>query len=223
MRLRPTNPALAEARTVFPYRVIPVHEAKKVLRPASGNNKIGKGFFVITKGKWRGVPIYTLTLEERATCPSDCSRWADCYGNNMRFARRISHHDSDKLCQNIASELSELLRMYQRVCVRLHVLGDFFSAEYVAFWHEMMAKHPGLLIFGFTHWKRESEIGMQLQALNVIYPERSWVRFSDQGGLMSANVEGEGIQCPEQTGKTKSCLTCGLCWSTPLAISFKEH
>ena len=66
MRLRPTNPALAEARTVFPYRVIPVHEAKKVLYPASGNNKIGKGFFVIAKGKWRGVPIYTLTLEERA-------------------------------------------------------------------------------------------------------------------------------------------------------------
>lgn len=113
--------------------------------------------------------------------------------------------------------------MYQRVCVRLHVLGDFFSKDYVAFWHEMMAKHPGLLIFGFTHWKRESEIGMQLQALNVIYPERSWVRFSDQGGLMSANVEGEGIPCPEQTGKTASCLTCGLCWGTPLPISFKEH
>ena len=113
--------------------------------------------------------------------------------------------------------------MYQRVCLRLHVLGDFFSSEYVDFWHAMMRKYPGLLIFGFTHWKRESEIGMKLQAMNVIWPERSWVRFSDQGGLMSANVEGEGIQCPEQTGKTKSCLTCGICWSTPAPVSFKEH
>lgn len=223
MRLRPDNPALSEGRTVFPYRVIPVHEAKKVLYPASGNNKIGKGFFIIAKGKWRGVPIYTLTLEERATCPTDCARWADCYGNNMRFARRIDHRNSEELCHTIEHELSELMRMYRRVCVRLHILGDFFSAEYVKFWHRMMAKHKGLLIFGFTHWKRESSIGMQLQALNVIYPERSWIRFSDQGGLMSANVEGEGIQCPEQTGKTKSCLTCGLCWSTDLPISFKEH
>ena len=43
------------------------------------------------------------------------------------------------------------------------------------------------------------------------------------GGEMSANVEGEGFQCPEQTGKTRSCLTCGACWSTKKAVSFKEH
>ena len=223
MRLRPDNPALAEARTAFPFRVIPIGEVKKVLYPASGNSKIGKGFTHIAKGRWRGVPIYTLTLEERATCPTDCDRWANCYGNNMRFARRISHTESDALCHTIDCELSELLRMYAGVCVRLHVLGDFFSPEYVGFWRSMMIKHNGLRIFGFTHWKRESEIGMQLLAVNVAFPERSWIRFSDQGGLMSANVEGEGIPCPEQTGKTTSCLTCGLCWSTPLPISFKEH
>jgi len=38
MKLRPDNPALTEARTVFPYRVIPVAEVKKVLYPASGNS-----------------------------------------------------------------------------------------------------------------------------------------------------------------------------------------
>mgnify|MGYP003442631067 FL=1 len=223
MRLRPDNPALAEARTVFPYRVIPVAEVKKVLCPASGNSKIGKGYFVIAKGKWRGVPIYTLTLEERATCPTDCSKWANCYGNNMRFARRISHHESHTLCQTIENELSDLMRMYQRVCIRLHVLGDFFSIEYVAFWHSMMVKHKGLLLFGFTHWKRETPIGTGLGGINEAFTERSWIRFSDQGGLMSANVEGEGIPCPEQTGKTKSCLTCGICWSTTEPVSFLEH
>ena len=223
MKLRPDNPALAEARTVFFYKVKQVEEMKRVLQPAAQNSKIGKGFTHIAKGKWRGIPIYTLTLEERATCPRDCARWADCYGNNMRFSTRVAHSDSDGLCKRIEKELSELNRMYAGVCLRLHVLGDFFSPEYVSFWHSMMAKFNGLRIFGFTHWKRDTPIGMQLQAINVAFPERSWIRFSDQGGPMSANVEGEGIPCPEQTGRTKSCLTCGLCWSTPLPISFKEH
>jgi len=52
---------------------------------------------------------------------------------------------------------------------------------------------------------------------------RAWIRFSDKGGIMSANVNGEGIQCPEQTGKTQSCMTCALCWSTTKPIAFKEH
>lgn len=223
MKLRPDNPALAEGRSIFFRKTKPVSEMKRVLQPAANNSKIGKGFTNIAKGKWRGVPIYTLTLEERATCPRDCSQWVNCYGNNMRFATRISHIESDTLCERVESELQDLLRMHRQVCIRLHVLGDFFSVEYVQFWHSMMAKHKDLLLFGFTHWKRETEIGMQLQGINMAFPERSWIRFSDQGGPMSANVDGEGIPCPEQTGKTKSCLTCGICWSTSEPVSFKEH
>ena len=74
MRLRPTNPALAEARTAFPLKVRQVHEMKRLLQPAGQNNKIGKGDNVVIKGKWRGMPCFTLTLEERATCPSDCKQ-----------------------------------------------------------------------------------------------------------------------------------------------------
>ena len=59
--------------------------------------------------------------------------------------------------------------------------------------------------------------------INDADPERVWIRFSNAGGPMSANVEGEGIPCPEQIGKTASCMTCGLCWSTTHPISFKRH
>lgn len=44
----------------------------------ANNPKTGKR---ITKGLWAGMPIYTLTLEERASCPSYCHMWRDCYGN----------------------------------------------------------------------------------------------------------------------------------------------
>lgn len=223
MNLRPDSPALTQARTLFPYKLRAVHEMKRLLQPAGQNGKIGKGDNVVIKGKWRGMPCFTLTLEERATCPPDCTQWSNCYGNNMRFAARVDHRDPQELTSKLDAELKALLRTYRTIVVRPHVLGDFFSLPYAGFWHQMLAKYPGLHVFGFTHWARSSPIGAEILAINQAFPERSWIRFSDQGGSMSANVEGEGIPCPEQTGKTKSCMTCGICWSTTKPVSFKEH
>ena len=220
MHLRPDNPALTAARTVFPLKVRQVHEMKRLLQPAGQNGKIGKGVDIVVKGKWRGMPCFVLTLEERATCPPDCKQWVPCYGNNMRFASRVDHRDPDELTRKLASEIKDLLRTYRAILVRPHVLGDFFSAEYAAFWAGQLTTHKGLHVFGFTHWARDSEIGQVVQAMNG---DRCWIRFSDQGGEMSANVEGEGIPCPEQNGKTDSCMSCGVCWSTTKPVSFKEH
>ncbi len=221
MQLRPEHKALKDGRTIFLTRVKPVDVPKRLLQPASNNKKLGGGFFIVARGKWRGVPLYTLTLEERATCSSDCKQWAACFGNNMRFTQRVDHRDPEALQARLETELDEMLRMYRKVLLRLHVLGDFFSVEYTQFWRRMLDKHPGLLIFGFTHWPRASPIGQAVGALND--EDRVWIRFSDQGGPMSANVDGFGIRCPEQTGQTKSCLTCGICWSTTEPVAFKKH
>lgn len=223
MKLRPDNPALSEHRSVFPYRVKTVTEVKRVLQSVANNSKLGNGVPVVAKGKWRGMAAFTLTLEERKTCPSSCQMWADCYGNNVRFATRVSNEDPGALMAKIEDETRTLLRTYGKILVRPHVLGDFFSVEYASFWADLVRRYPGLHIFGFTQWPRDSEIGRAVQAINDADPERVWVRFSNAGGPMSANVEGEGIPCPEQTGKTDSCMTCGLCWSTTHPISFKRH
>ena len=169
------------------------------------------------------MAAFTLTLEERATCPSTCTMWADCYGNNVRFATRVSSDDMPALQAQIEQELKSLLRTYGRVLIRLHVLGDFASVEYAKFWADLVHANPGLHLFGFTAWGRDSEIGRAVQAINDADPERVWIRFSNTGGPMSANVDGEGIPCPEQIGKTASCMTCGLCWSTTHPVSFKRH
>ena len=223
MKLRPDNPALTEHRTVFPYRVKTVTEVKRVLQSVAHNSKLGNGVPVVAKGKWRGMAAFSLTLEERATCPSTCTMWADCYGNNVRFATRVSNEDPGALMAKIEGEVKGLLRTYGKILIRLHILGDWFSAEYAAFWRRLVLEHRGLHIFGFTQWPRDSEIGRAVQAINDADPGRAWVRFSNAGGEMSANVEGEGIPCPEQIGRTDSCMTCGLCWSTTHPISFKRH
>ena len=80
--------ALTEARTVYPSRVFAPSERERVLISGHSNAKIGTA---VTKGPWKGFRIYTLSLEERATCPSSCANWDTCYGNAMGMAVRFKH------------------------------------------------------------------------------------------------------------------------------------
>lgn len=220
--LNAAHPALKIGRTIFLKTVKPPEEVKRMLQPSSSNSKLGKGKTHITRGRWRGMPMYQLTLEERRTCPKTCDQWANCYGNNMFLANRLDHRASTFL-PSLASEVAALSTKHPSgFVVRLHVLGDFYSKSYVQFWKKQMRKHTELHIFGYSHRMPEHKdgIGEKIQELNKM---GAWIRFSDRGGDMSANVDGEGIQCPQQVGKTESCLTCGLCWQTTKAIKFTNH
>lgn len=259
--LQPNHPALlGKGTTIFLKQVKSSSDVKRLLQPASGNQKLGNGHTAITKGKWKGMPMYSLSLEERKTCPSTCNQWRNCYGNNMPFANRIDHKDASFL-QALQAELTSLsLKHRQGFVVRLHVLGDFYSVGYVNFWKKALKEHAGLRIFGYTHRLKSSTIGRAIEGLNT---KGGWIRWSDAGGPMSANTDqvvsisstgsgvananqviglqpqtgrassaanqktlfstAEGIHCPEQTGKTAGCITCGLCWSTTKAIRFSVH
>ena len=222
MILKPDNPALAKAITIHP-RSIRSPLDTTLLKSVSGNKKMGKGDNVISKGKWRGMPMYQLSLEERKTCPQTCQQWATCFANNMAFAHRIDHTHPEFLPM-LALEIKALALKYKHgFVIRPHVIGDYFSPEYTAFWVEQTALYDNLHIFGFTHHLRDGEIGRMITEWNK--NPRVWVRFSDQGGKMSANVgtDHDGFTCPEQTGGTESCLTCGACWSTERAVNFILH
>lgn len=222
MNLKHTHPALSEARTIHVKMVRNPSDMSKLLKPVSVNGKLGKGRKVIEKGAWKGLPMYALTLQERATCPTDCAQWSNCFGNNMRFAHRASHADPERLMSTIGAELQALSQKHPSgFVVRLHILGDFFSAAYAAFWRRMLAVHAGLHIYGYTHVDPSDLIGLEIAHMND--SRRCWIRWSDRGGPMSANVEGEGVPCPEQTGKTASCLTCGICWGTTHPVHFAGH
>lgn len=216
------HPALKKGHTIFLKSVKAPDQVKRLLQPASTNTKMGAGKGVIVRGRWRGMPLYLLTLEERKTCPKTCQQWANCYGNNMPFANRVDASSSSSMFYSrLRAELASLASRHPTgFVVRLHVLGDFFDVKYVRFWLAALEQHPELRIYGYTHRLRDSAIGKQITRLNKA---GAWVRWSDAGGEMSANVAGEGIQCPQEVGKTESCLTCGLCWQTTRAIAFKPH
>lgn len=232
MKLTASHPALTEARTIHVGAIRPVMPSSVLLKPAADNAKLGKGNSIIRKGKWRGMPLFTLTLPERSTCPPDCLRWDVCYGNGMAFAHRWQ--PGPEFEQKLREELHTLARMYRNgFAVRLHVLGDFYSAEYVGLWFAMLCSLPNLYVYGYTARHGSDPIWKALERVRVVVGDRFWIRQSRNEAhdrqspeLIYASEEGavsNAIACPEQTGATDSCLSCGLCWSVNRTISFQDH
>lgn len=218
-----------EGRTKFTKSVMPVASMRTLLVSGHSNVKIGRD---VRKGHFRGYWIYTLSLEERKTCPSSCAHWSDCYGNNMPFAKRIQHNDPEFL-PRLAREIEELLAIRGRpgLLIRLHALGDFYHPSYVDFWHDQLRKHPRLAIYGYTAHPWASTIGQRLELVRNEFGKRAMVRHSD-GGLATMSTlsvvspedrPADAFVCPEQTGKTLCCATCGACWGTEKNVAFLAH
>ena len=196
----------------------------RTLKKGSNNAKLG---FKITRTRWKGKRLYSLTLTERETCPRSCHHWDDCYGNNMPFAHRFS---TEGLMPVLEDDIASLLKQHKDgIVIRLHVLGDFYSGEYIQFWWRMLTTHRKLCIFGYTGHEEDSFLGQQIARLNW-YKARCVIRFSrskESNKLhryaAEEGFEGKHFVCPEQTGKIASCADCGLCWEAPNTVKFLSH
>jgi hypothetical protein len=216
----------------------------------STNTKLGKR---VTKGKLAGFPIFTVTLEERATCPRSCIHWGDCYGNNMMNATRYAADDA------LVAQIEADLAFYQTkhpngFLVRLHVLGDFFSVAYVAQWARWLGMFPALHVYGYTANQpdatdsQERAIGQALLTLRNECGIRFAVRFSgsysqefaalsyDDARSAQLVADKQAFKCPTQiskaTGKlakkgeetlAPDCGACGLCWQASKPVVFITH
>lgn len=233
---KPSRTGLAPAdasRTRFPTRVLRVADMTNLLVSGYSNVKIGRD---VRKGKLKGYWIYTLSLEERRTCPTSCAHWRSCYGNAMPFAKRIDHTDPAFL-PALADEIARLCAVKRGVLIRLHALGDFYSTGYVMFWRRMLREHDNLALFGYTAHSPESNIGRALGYMVLEAGEkgrdcgRAAIRFSNGGTARRSTVSikteadcpASAFVCPEQTNKTRCCATCGACWSTTKNVAFLEH
>lgn len=216
--------------TRFPTRVRAPNDMNGLLVSGHSNVKIGRD---VRKGKLKGYWIYTLSLEERATCPSKCAHWRDCFGNNMPFAKRIDH-TAPEFLPRLEQEIEQLLAVRGRkgVLIRLHALGDFYSTAYVNFWWRMLIKHENLAVFGYTaRCTFTDPIGVDVAAMNGKFGFRCMIRESDGGwpGMSTVSIEtpeqrpADAFLCPEQTGQTQCCATCSACWSTYKNVAFIAH
>lgn len=221
-----TQLAIDNGRTIYTNNVYDSISHNGRLLKVSNNKKLGKS--KILKGRHKNKLIYSLSLEERKTCPKTCFHWKTCYGNNMPFAHRFMGNDA--LMKRLDDELNILSTKHKEgILIRLHVVGDFFSVRYVKFWKKMLGKYSNISIFGYTARTPFSNIGKEISILRSLEWNRFSVRFSNSFEKLSANSQDllgnkQGIICPEQLDKTKNCASCGLCWNNKVDnIIFKTH
>lgn len=220
------------AGTIFRDKVEAPGTKAPLLKDGRNNSKIGGD---VLKGRLKGARLYTLTLEERATCPRSCDLWTTCYGNAMPHSTRWKH--GPELESQLRDEVAALCADGRLILLRLHVLGDFYSTGYVRMWADLLFRHPNLTVFGFTAWPARSPIGGAIDLLRETYPLRFMVRRSGATGRWGSFVIdfptekrrlGDAIVCPEQAeamdGKQgRHCGNCALCWHTDAPIVFVEH
>ena len=225
------HPAVVAGRTIYPKTVHTLRRdigGLRALKSAVNSRKIGG---VILKGRWKGLPAYTLTLEERATCPTTCGHWRSCYGNKMHLAQRM--RSGSDLEWRLEREVALLdIDHPDGFAIRLHELGDFYSIDYVRLWGRLLERHPGLHIWGYTA-HIDGPIAAALVKLVKRFGERFAMRFSNAPFPFpfpatitvetAAQKPADAILCPEQVGKTESCSTCALCWQTRRRIAFLQH
>lgn len=150
------------------------------------------------------------------------------------MGQAIRYRHGPELEASIRRDLDYLSRQHrQGYVVRLHILGDFVSVPYVEFWRDQLAHHPDLHIFGYTARQEGTPIGDAIAHLRREQWARFAVRTSGASSGPRTNVidtpdqaEPSSIICPAQTGKTRCCSSCALCW-TPAArdreILFLRH
>lgn len=242
VELKADHLALEAGVSIFPSTVKGPWESPRLLVSGHNNRKLGAK---VEKGAWKDMPIYHLTLEERASCPRSCAMWAGCYGNSLHMARRHNHLHEDFL-DLLRAEVWMLAREHRHTgfVVRLHTLGDFFSVEYVRFWAELIDRLPMLHVFGYTANlpgaadPTESAIGSAIEKVAAAAWDQFAIRFSNyrgpQGTVVIDDVRDapEAIPCPAQhtaaeaDAKTEACAACGLCWSENArdkTIAFLRH
>lgn len=219
------SPAVRYGRSNFPSRVFDPDEVQRVLKTGDQSRKLGK---IVQKGHLRSAPIFSLTLEERATCPRTCAAWTFCFGNNMQAAERITA--GADLEAALWAELVALQAAHPRgFLVRVHVLGDFYSVGYVDLWRLALSAFHALHVFGFTARDPITDpIGVALNDLAAANWKRFAMRFSGRPGTHRASrivddSDPMAITCPAQLELTDCCATCALCWQSERSIAFRRH
>lgn len=227
-----THHAVTSAQPRHRRFLVDAETSPGLLVSGKESRKIGR---VVTKGAWAGLPIYTLTLAERITCPRSCVMWEGCYGNNMNWARR---HILDRaLIERLRWELTALAARHPGgFVVHPHILGDFGSdqdpalaIDYVNAWSGWLARFPHMRIWGYTAHNPHGDIGGAIRRLNSDYPNRCRIRFSgSDAGAFGALVidkaeDSQRLLCPFEAERVKDCGACALCWSANLTIEFLRH
>lgn len=196
--LKAEHPSVVEGRTMFLKRAKPSASAPRLLISGVNNKKIGSH---VTKGWMRGRPIFTLTLEERATCPRTCLHWVDCYGNSVHWPNRWVL--GDFFSRDYVHFWGNLLRQHGGLSIFGYTAWQPETEIGEAIWFQMV-------MFGRRFMVRFSDGPSNVRRTVSVESE-------------AEGVKAGAVVCPAQTKRAESCGDCCLCWHTEKPIAFISH
>lgn len=131
-----------------------------------GNSKLGES------------GIWTFSLPAVTTCPgSSPTCRAECYATKGRFLfakRRYNAALASSAEPGFAARMIAEIRRGFIGCVRIHVSGDFYSADYVRAWVEVAKACPQTRFFAYTRSWRVPEMEAALKELAKLRNVRLW-------------------------------------------------
>ncbi|MCC6694883.1 MAG: hypothetical protein IT365_04540 [Candidatus Hydrogenedentes bacterium] len=181
----------------------------------------------IGRGNVKVGPIPTFSLPSRFSCPG-ASPWCikHCYA--ARFERvwpncRVAYSRNLVLSWNAPRFVRAMLRCIPRDLpyLRIHVSGDFHSAQYADAWTAIARKRPNTQFFAYTRsWNVASILPAleQLRALGNVHlfasldpdmpdPTPGW-----RVAFIGIDPRAAGMRCRHQQEEVESCLECGYCF-----------
>lgn len=191
---------------------------------SNGNSKLGK------IGNWSVTPGRTCSACACKTCLLDGCYALDSY---TRFpqTRAAWDENTDFAMQDLPALEAQLDAYFAKKSApryfRVHVGGDFFSAEYARMWARVAEKAPHTRFLAFTkQWNavRGVEFPANFKLILSAWPGTEIpadllalyrVAWLDDGTVN--DIPADAIVCPGE------CDKCGMCWDLDHDTVFIKH
>ena len=181
---------------------------------------------LISRGNLKLGVLPSFSLPVITTCPGKtpfCEFY--CFGlkGNFKLQNVIEANDrrlDASLREDFVDIIIKEIRQVKALAFRLHVVGDFYSIEYIEKWANIANRLPFVMFFGSTRSWRCDFLTVDIKRfrdLKNVYMKAS-VDLTDtltpeDCGWNVWSVEGEGMPCPHDEGKVENCAACKRCWT----------
>ena len=181
---------------------------------------------LISRGNLKLGSLPSFSLPVITTCPGKtpfCERY--CFGLKGEFTMfNVIDSNDRRLDATLKSNFIDIiLKEIRRSCApafRIHVIGDFYTVEYIEKWIEIAKALPAVIFFGSTRsWRCDflSEAIKMFRDMENVYMKASIDITDDLDpftcGWNVWSIEGKGLPCPHDSNFVEDCAACGRCWT----------
>ena len=120
--------------------------------------------------------------------------------------------------------VENFLVQYKPKMFRVHVGGDFFSAEYVRAWYELAESFPRIRFLAFTKQYKNVIVNELMRPRNFRIIFSAWPGMTTPEGYPVAWYQNGSVSVPRKAFMCRgSCDTCKVCFTGDRDVMLKAH